>query len=73
MCYVQNDHFLAENIQRNTQLINFNIFLGLFMTFICFTNDKKRSHYQERASALDFKDAAAPSFGHSDVVFVSFQ
>ena len=26
----------------------------------------------ERASALDFKDAAAPRFGHSDVVFVYF-
>ena len=28
-----------------------------------------RSHYQERVSASDFKDTAAPRFGHSDVVF----
>ena len=28
-----------------------------------------RSHYSERASALDFKDTSAPRFGHSDVVF----
>ena len=31
-----------------------------------------RSHYLERASALDFKDAAAPRFSHRDVVFVYF-
>ena len=31
-----------------------------------------RSHYLERASALDFKDAATPRFGHSDVVFDLF-
>ena len=30
------------------------------------------SHYLERASALDFKDAAAPRFGHGDVAFVYF-
>ena len=29
-----------------------------------------RSHSRERASALDFKDAAAPRFGHSDEFFV---
>ena len=34
--------------------------------------DKNRSHHPERASALDFKGAAAPRFGHSDVVFVYF-
>ena len=37
--YVQKDHFVAENIQR--QLINFNILLGLSLSLICFTNDKK--------------------------------
>ena len=31
-----------------------------------------RSHYPERASALDFKDTSAPRFGHSDVVFDIF-
>ena len=31
-----------------------------------------RSHYSERASALDFKDTSAPRFGHSDVVFDLF-
>ena len=28
-----------------------------------------RSHYPERPSILDFKDAAAPKCGHSDVIF----
>ena len=28
-----------------------------------------RSHYAERTSALDFKDAVAPRFSHSYVVF----
>ena len=28
-----------------------------------------RSHYKERASALDFKDAATLRFGHSNIVF----
>ena len=28
------------------------------------------SHYSDRAPDLDFKDATAPQFGHSDVVFV---
>ena len=27
------------------------------------------NHYLERASALDFKDAAAPQFAHRNVVF----
>ena len=31
-----------------------------------------RSHYSERASALDFKDTSAARFGHSDVVFDLF-
>ena len=31
-----------------------------------------RSHYPERASALDFKDTSAPRFGHSEVVFYLF-
>ena len=31
-----------------------------------------RYHHLERASALDFKDPAAPIFGHSDVVFDLF-
>ena len=31
-----------------------------------------RSHYPERASALDFKDISAPRFGHSNVVFDLF-
>ena len=29
-----------------------------------------RSHYPERVSALDFKDAAALRFGRSDIFFV---
>ena len=32
-----------------------------------------RSHYPERASALDFKDAAVPRIGHSDAVFDLFR
>ena len=31
-----------------------------------------RSHYPERVSALDFKDAATLRLGHSDVVFDLF-
>ena len=31
-----------------------------------------RSHYQERTSASDFKDAAAPRFDDSNVIFVYF-
>ena len=31
-----------------------------------------RSHYPERASALDFKYDAAPRFSHGDVVFDLF-
>ena len=31
-----------------------------------------RSHYPERASVLDFKEADAPQFGYSDVVFCLF-
>ena len=41
LCYMQKDHFVAENIRMNIQLINFNILLGLSLTLICFTNDKK--------------------------------
>ena len=33
---------------------------------------KNRTYYSERASALDFKDAAAPRFGHSDVACCLF-
>ena len=33
---------------------------------------KNRSHNPERESALDFKDATTPKFGHSDVVFYLF-
>ena len=33
---------------------------------------KYRSHYPERASTLDIKDAAAQKFAHSDVVFYLF-
>ena len=36
------DHSVAENIQMNIQLINFNILLGLSLTSICPTNDIKR-------------------------------
>ena len=31
-----------------------------------------RNHYPDRASVLDFKDAAAPRFGHIDAVFDQF-
>ena len=31
-----------------------------------------RSHYPDRASALEYKDAAASRFSHSDVVFDLF-
>ena len=31
-----------------------------------------KSHYSERACALDFKDASVPRFGHSDIVFDLF-
>ena len=37
-----------------------------------FDSWSSRSHCLERASALDFKDAAAPRFGHGDVVFDLF-
>ena len=40
---MQKDHFVAENIQVNIQLINLNILLGLSFTLICFTNDKSCS------------------------------
>ena len=33
-----------------------------------FLLDLLRSHYPKRSSVLDFKDAAALLFGHSDVV-----
>ena len=36
------DHSVAENIQMNIQLINFNILLGLSLTSICPTNDIKK-------------------------------
>ena len=42
---------------------------------ILFTNTeywRVRSHYPETASALDFKDAATPRFGPSDVAFDLF-
>ena len=38
---MQKDHSVAENIQMNIQLINFNILLGLSLTSICPTNDIK--------------------------------
>ena len=31
-----------------------------------------RNHYPERASALDFENAATPRFGHKNVVFDLF-
>ena len=31
-----------------------------------------RSHYPDRASALDFKDTATPQFDHGDAVLVYF-
>ena len=34
---MQKDHAVAENIQMNIQLINFNILLGLSLTLICST------------------------------------
>ena len=38
-------HSVAENIQMNIELINFNILLGLSLTSICPTNDiKKRNN-----------------------------
>ena len=39
---MQKDHSVAENIQMNIQLINFNILLGLSLTSICPTNDIKK-------------------------------
>ena len=39
--YLQKDHFVAEDIQMNIQLINFNILLGLSLTLICSSNYKK--------------------------------
>ena len=35
--------------------------------------DSIRSHYQKRASALDFKDATAARVGHCDVVLDHLQ
>ena len=34
--------------------------------------NESRRHWPERASELDFKYAAAPRFGHSDVFFALF-
>ena len=39
---MQKDHSVAENIQMNIQLINFNSLLGLSLTSICPTNDIKK-------------------------------
>ena len=33
--------------------------------------DKYRGHYLERTSALDFEDAAAPRFRHSDAAILT--
>ena len=38
----------------------------------CDQGSSARSHYLERASVLDFKDAATLRFGHRDVVFDLF-
>ena len=40
---MQKAHFVAQNIHVNIQRINFNILLGLFLTLVCFTNDKSCS------------------------------
>ena len=39
---MQKDHSVAENIQMNIQLINFNSLLGFSLTSICPTNDIKK-------------------------------
>ena len=41
---MQKDHSVAENVQMNIQLINFNILLGLSLTSVCPTNDIKISN-----------------------------
>ena len=33
----------------------------------------QKSHYPERASSLDLKDASTPRFSHSDVVLIYLQ
>ena len=33
---MQKDHSVAENIQMNIQLINFNILLGLSLTYVSY-------------------------------------
>ena len=38
---MQKDQFVAENIQMNMELMTFKILLGLSLTLICSTNDKK--------------------------------
>ena len=45
------------------------MFLQLLRQLKAKVLNKVRSHYPERASALDFKDAAALPCGHSNVVF----
>ena len=39
---MQKDHSVAENMQMNIQLVNFNILLGLSLTSICPTNDTRK-------------------------------
>ena len=47
--------------------------LRVKISAVCsFSSSFARSHYLERASALEFKDAAAPRSGHSDVVLDLF-
>ena len=35
------DQFVVENIEMHIELMNFNILLGISLTLICSTNDKK--------------------------------
>ena len=44
----------------------------LWSTVMVFHWISIRSHCLERAAAFDFKDASAPKFGHSDVIFCLF-
>ena len=74
---MQKDHSVAENIQMNIQLINFNILLGLSLTSICPTNDIKKirdnvhSHlcHAKRPMAVSFLTPTPPppQNGHSEV------
>ena len=60
------DSYLCNQCDKCFSVRN-TVHQGMIINFI--KTGVTSSHYPERASALDFKDATTPRFGHSDVVF----